>query len=118
MEGKLMSKKTIKLTTYDVIRKHHLTEKTTMETDKYNQYRFIVHNQATKLDIKRAVDHIYGVNTTSVNVLLRRKKVKTYRGRRSGINKPSCSENIKRSAYKIAIVTLLSGQSIDTRLGV
>ena len=112
-----MSKKTIKLTAYDVIRNPLLTEKASLEIDKNNKYRFLVHKQATKLDIKRAVDHIYEVNTTSVNVLLRRKKVKTYRGRRSGINKPSCSENIKRSAYKIAIVTLQSGQSIDIHPG-
>ena len=73
-----MGKKTIKLTSYDVIRSPLVTEKATQESSEKNKYRFLVHKQATKLDIKRAVDHIYGVNTTSVNVLLRRNKRKTF----------------------------------------
>ena len=108
-----MSKKTLKLSAYDVIRSPYVTEKATGEIYEKNKYRFLVHKQATKLDIKHAVDHIYGVNTTSVNVLLKRKKRKYIRGRLSSINSPSCSENIKRSAYKIAIITLPTNESID-----
>ena len=97
---------------YDVIRFPVITEKTADE-NQINKYRFCVHNKATKLDIKKALSSIYEVTVEDVNVMLRRNKAKTRQGRKPSINRPSCSENLKTSAKKIAIVTLKQGDEIS-----
>lgn len=73
----------------------------------YNQVTFKVAPDATKPQIKQAVESIFGVKVTAVNTLNRPGKVKKFRGvtgRRPGIKK--------------AVVTLAEGQSIDISAGV
>ena len=96
---------------YDVIRAPIITEKATAEGE-VNKYRFRVHKQANKADVKKAVSIIYNVGVEDVNIMLRRSKTKTFRGIKSSKNRPSCSENLKTSATKIAIVTLKQGDEI------
>ena len=79
----------------------HITEKaSTLMED--NKYTFKVYNQATKGQIKQAVEGVYGVDVESVNVLrIPSKKIRV--GRREGIKK----------GYKKAIVKVKKGQEID-----
>ena len=90
---------------YDVIKSPVITEKSTAATE-HNKVVFNVAPQATKKEIKAAVEALFKVKVTAVNTLVRKGKVKRFRGivGRQG--------NIKR-----AIVTLAEGQSIDVTTG-
>lgn len=83
-----------------------VTEKMAREAEK-NKYGFLVNRQATKKQIKEAVEELYKVKPIAVNVInMQGKTVK--RGRIAG----------KRSDFKKAIVTIISGQSITVHEGV
>ena len=86
---------------YDIIRAPIVTEKTTAAGEQ-NKAVFEVSQNATKSDIKAAVEAIFGVKVTKVNTLNRKGKVKRFRG----------VEGRKSDIHK-AIVTLAEGQSID-----
>ena len=86
---------------YDVIVAPHNTEKSTLLSE-YNAVVFKVANDASKPEIKAAVEALYGVTVKGVNTIVQKGKVKRWRG------KP-----YKRSDFKKAIVTLAEGQSID-----
>lgn len=86
---------------YDVLVKPVLSEKTTSLAVS-NQYGFVVHPDATKPDIKKAVENIFNVKVSAVNTLVRKGKSKRFRGR-LGV----------RSDEKRAYVRLLDGQSIS-----
>jgi large subunit ribosomal protein L23 len=90
---------------YDVIVSPAITEKSTMASEQ-NQVVFNVAKTATKPEIKAAVEALFGVKVTAVNTLVRKGKVKRFRGTigRQG--------NVKK-----AIVTLVDGQSIDVATG-
>ncbi len=91
---------------YDVIRAPHITEKATLLSEN-NAVVFKVANDATKPQIKDAVEALYDVKVTGVNTIVMKGKSKRWRG------KP-----YKRSDQKKAIVTLAEGQSIDITEGV
>jgi len=83
-----------------------ITEKSENQTETFNQYGFIVHKNANKVEIKAAIKSTYGVEPSSVNTMIIPAKTKmrhTKRGRTIG-RKPS---------YKKAIVTLQEGDVID-----
>lgn len=90
---------------YDVIRRPVITEKATMASEE-NKVVFKVANSATKPEIKAAIEALFGVKVTAVNTLVRKGKVKRFRGRIG-----------QQSDYKKAIVTLAEGHSIDVTTG-
>ena len=90
---------------YDVIRSPVITEKSTMASES-NQVVFNVAPDATKPAIKQAVEALFGVKVTAVNTLVRKGKVKRFRGRTG-----------RQSDQKKAIVTLAEGDSIDVTTG-
>jgi large subunit ribosomal protein L23 len=89
-----------------VILKPVITEKMSQATEKLNRYGFLVDKRANKLQIKKAIKDIYGVEVDSVNTMIYRGKTKT-RYSRSGFIAGS------ESNYKKAIITLAKGETID-----
>ena len=90
-----------KETMYNIIRAPVITEKATALGDK-NQVVFRVALEATKPEIKAAIEALFGVMVVSVNTLVQKGKTKRFKGR-PGV----------RSDTKKAIVQLTPGQSID-----
>jgi large subunit ribosomal protein L23 len=91
---------------YEIIRSPLITEKTTLISE-HNQVSFRVPLEATKPEIKAAVEGLFKVKVTAVNTLRQQGKVKRFRGRPG-----------KRPDTKKAIVTLAEGNSIDVTTGV
>jgi large subunit ribosomal protein L23 len=90
---------------YDVIRSPAITEKATMLSAN-NQVVFNVAGDATKPQIKAAVEKLFGVKVEAVNTLVRKGKFKRFKGRAA-----------MQSDVKKAVVTLAEGQSIDVMTG-
>ena len=90
---------------YQIIRAPVITEKATTLTER-NQVVFRVALEATKPEIKAAVEGLFGVTVTAVNTLVQKGKTKRFKGR-PGV----------RSDVKKAYVTLAAGQSIDLTTG-
>lgn len=90
---------------YDVIVSPAITEKSTMASEQ-NQIVFNVARKATKPEIKAAVEALFGVKVTGVNTLVRKGKVKRFRGTVGRL-----------SDVKKAVVTLADGDSIDVATG-
>ena len=84
-----------------------ISEKSTLVGEKNNQVVFRVVSDATKPEIKAAVEALFGVKVKSVNTLTQKGKTKRWKG------KP-----YKRSDVKKAVVTLAAGQSIDVTSGI
>jgi large subunit ribosomal protein L23 len=95
-----------KLSNYDVIRSPVVTEKSTNASD-HGQMVFDVAIDATKPEIKAAVEALFSVKVKAVNTLIRKGKVKRFRNR-LGVRKD----------VKKAIVTLVDGQTIDISTGI
>ena len=90
-----------------VIIKPIVTEKQTAITEKFpNRYGFRVSPDANKLEIKKAVEDMYGVTVESVNTM-------NYAGKKKSRYTKSGIINGKTSAFKKAIVTLKEGETID-----
>ena len=90
---------------YDVIVSPIITEKSTLVSEA-NQVMFNVAPNASKPEIKAAVESLFGVKVKAVNTLVRKGKVKRFRG---VIGRQS---NVKK-----AVVTLVDGESIDVTTG-
>ena len=90
---------------YDVIVSPVITEKATILSDQ-NKVVFRVSPDATKPQIKEAVERLFDVKVRSVNTLVTKGKRKVFRGRRG-----------QRSDVKKAVVTPEPGQSIDVTTG-
>lgn len=93
------------LTHYDVIIAPIITEKATLASE-YNRVTFKVHKDATKPQIKAAVEALFNVKVEGVNTLIRKGKTKFFRGRRG-----------TQADLKKAIVRLAEGHSIDVTTG-
>ena len=91
---------------YDVILSPHITEKSTLLSE-HNAVVFKVANDATKPQIKAAVEALFNVSVTGVNTITTKGKSKRWKGR-----------PYTRSDVKKAIVTLAEGQSIDVTTGI
>jgi len=91
---------------FEVIRRPLITEKSTLLSE-YNQISFLVALDATKHEIKSAVEDLFKVKVTKVNTLRNKGKTKRFRGVIG-----------KRQDTKKAVVTLAEGQSIDVTTGV
>ncbi len=94
-----------KLSHYDIIRNPVVTEKSTMASE-HDQVMFDVAIDATKPEIKAAVEALFSVKVKAVNTLVRKGKVKRFRGVKG-----------RRNDVKKAVVTLADGQSIDISTG-
>ena len=86
---------------YQIIRAPVITEKATLLSEK-NQYVLRVSLDATKPQIKAAVEGLFGVNVVAVNTIVRKGKTKRVKGRPG-----------RRSDVKNAIVRLAKDQAID-----
>jgi large subunit ribosomal protein L23 len=95
-----------KFSNYDIIRSPVVTEKSTLASE-HGQIVFDVAVDATKADIKAAVEGLFSVKVKTVNTLIRKGKKKRFRNV-LGV----------RNDTKKAIVTLVDGQSIDISTGV
>ena len=91
---------------YDVIVSPVITEKATLLSD-HNKVVFKVTGDATKPQIKEAVERLFDVKVVSVNTLVTKGKEKMFRGRKG-----------RRSDVKKAVVTLAEGEAIDVTTGV
>ena len=91
---------------YRIVRAPVITEKATRGSE-HNQVTFKVALDASKPEIKAAVEGLFGVKVKAVNTLRTEGKKKFFRGMRG-----------QRSDYKKAIVTLEAGQTIDVTTGV
>jgi len=87
---------------YGILLGAHISEKATIMADDSNQFAFKVAKDATRPEIKKAVEAIYGVDVKTVSVLNVKGKVK--RNMRGVSRKPS---------WKKAYVRLAEGQDID-----
>lgn len=91
---------------YDVILAPHITEKSTLLSEN-DAVVFKVANDATKPQIKEAVEALFDVKVKGVNTIVQKGKTKRWKGR-----------PYKRSDFKKAIVTLADGGSIDVTGGI
>ena len=98
--------KAVDIRHYDVVLAPHITEKSTMVSE-HNAVVFKVANDASKPEIKAAVEALFNVTVTKVNTILTKGKTKKWKG-----------QPYKRSDSKKAIVTLAAGQSIDITSGI
>lgn len=91
---------------YDIIVRPIITEKSSLGSQ-FGQVTFEVTLDATKPEIKVAVERLFDRKVKAVNTVLTKGKVKRFRGKLG-----------KRSDYKKAIVTFEDGQDIDVTQGV
>jgi len=90
---------------HDVIRAPAITEKSTLVSE-YNQVVFKVARDATKPEIKAAIETLFNVKVKAVNTQVRKGKMKSFRRIRA-----------RQSDSKRAIVTLEEGHAIDVTTG-
>jgi large subunit ribosomal protein L23 len=97
-------------TIYDVLRRPLVTEKSSYQSGKLNQYSFIVADTATRSQVKDAIETLYDVSVVRVNVI----NVPAKRGRRLRSRRLL----VRKAAYKKALVTLAEGQRLEIFEGV
>ena len=90
---------------YDVIRGPAITEKGT-QVSEHNQVVFKVSLSATKPQIKAAIEGLFGVKVKAVNTLVRKGKIKRFKGKSS-----------RQGDTKKAYVTLVEGERLDVTTG-
>lgn len=96
-------------TLYEILRRPLVTEKTSRQVG-LNQYSFIVADSATRTQVKDAIETIYDVTVTRVNIInVPAKRGRRLRSRRLSIRKPG---------FKKAVVTLAEGQTLPIFEGV
>lgn len=90
----------------EIIKKPILTEKASLLTDKLNRYAFKVDHRANKIQIKQAIEEMFGITVVAVNTAVVAGKAKsryTKAGYVSG----------RSPKYKKAIITVKDGETID-----
>jgi len=91
----------------EIIVRPIVTEKMTLTTEKFsNRYAFIVNKKANKIEIKKAVEKLYGVDVQDVNTM-------NYSGKAKSRFTKGGFVSGRTNAFKKAIVTLSTGQVID-----
>jgi len=97
-------------TTYDVLRRPIVTEKTNYQNAELHQYVFEVTHDATKSLVKDAIETLFDVNVVRVNVVnVPTKRSRRWRNRRLAN---------RRTGFKKVIVTLAPGDTIEAFEGV
>jgi large subunit ribosomal protein L23 len=95
---------------YDVLIRPLVTEKTSYQSGKLNQYSFVVTRRATKSMVKDAVETLFDVHVERVNIInAPAKRGRRARSRRLLVRKPG---------FKKAIITLAEGQTLEMFEGV
>jgi len=97
-------------TIYDILRRPMVTEKTSYQSAKTNQYSFIVADSATRTQVKDAIETFYDVSVKRVNII----NVPAKRGRRLRSRRLS----IRKAGFKKALITLAEGQTLPIFEGV
>lgn len=90
-----------------IIKRPVITEKATFDSEMNNRFTFIVDHRANKIQIRNAVENMYGVTVNTVRTM-------NYGGGKSSVkytNKGIVEQRSKR--YKKAIVTVADGETID-----
>ena len=90
----------------NILLKPIITEKMNDQGEKLNRYGFIVHKQANKIQIREAVEDMYGITVDSVNTM-------RYGGKRQVRHTKTGILSGKKPSFKKAIVTLVEGDTID-----
>ena len=90
----------------EILKKPILTEKATALNEKFNRFAFKVDHRANKLQIKGAIEKMYGVNIQAINTMIVFGKTKS-RNTKAGMVSGNAAK------YKKAIVTLKDGETID-----
>ncbi len=86
---------------YDVLRKPLVTEKATLGEDR-GIFTFVIDGDATKVSVKKAVEHLFGVDVKKVNIINVFGKKKVFKGRVG-----------KRCSLKKAIVVTKDARKIQ-----
>jgi large subunit ribosomal protein L23 len=86
---------------YHTIVRPLLTEKSQGQYAAHVEYTFAVHPDASKTEIRNAIEHLFDVHVVSVRTMVQRAKLRT-RGKTSGV----------RPAWKKALVRLREGDAI------
>jgi len=97
-------------TIYDVLRRPLVTEKTSYQSGKLNQYSFIVADNATRTQVKDAIETLYDVKVERVNIINTTAK----RGRRLRSRRLL----VRKAGFKKALITLAEGQTLPIYEGV
>ncbi len=90
----------------DIILKPIVTEKMTAQSENFNRFGFVVSKKANKIQIKKAIEEMYGVTVESVNTM-------RYGGKRKSRYTRTGIVTGKTGSLKKAIVTLAEGDTID-----
>ncbi len=90
----------------NIILKPVITEKMTAIGEKENQFGFIVDRRANKLEIKSAIEDLYGVEVVAVNTM-------NYSGKNKARYTKAGYISGRTNSYKKAMVTIAEGQTID-----
>ncbi|MBP5708135.1 MAG: 50S ribosomal protein L23 [Alphaproteobacteria bacterium] len=108
-EKKVKAEKKIVATAgaFDILRRPIITEKAAKLSEK-NGVAFEVAANATKEDVARAVEAVYNVKPTKINIVVAKGKVKSFRGRNSGTQR----------TVKKAYVTLPADAKLDLAVSV
>ncbi|HXD12353.1 MAG TPA: 50S ribosomal protein L23 [Anaerolineales bacterium] len=97
-------------TIYEVLRRPLVTEKSSYQSGRLNQYSFIVADTATRTQVKDAIETLYDVSVVRVNIInTPAKRGRRLRSRRLLVRKPG---------YKKAVITLAEGQTLQIFEGV
>ena len=95
-----------KIHLYDKILAPIITEKSTNISEQ-NKIVFKVPSKANKKNLKKSIEKIFKVNVTKINIINKKNRIKTTRGKK-----------VKIKGYKKAIITLKKGQNIDLATGI
>ena len=95
-----------KIHLYDKILSPVVTEKST-NLSELNKITFKVPTGANKENLKKNIEKIFKVNVTKVNIINKKTRIKTTRGKK-----------VRVKGFKKAIITLKKGQSIDLTTGI
>ena len=95
-----------KLHLYDKILSPIVTEKSTNLSEQ-NKISFRVNSKANKVNLKKNIEKIFKVNVTKVNIINKKTRIKTTRGKK-----------VRVRGFKKAVVTLKKGQNIDLTTGI
>ena len=90
----------------NILKKPVVTEKMTADSEKYNRYGFIVDKKANKIEIKNAVEEMYGVTVNKVRTMI-------YSGKPRSRNTKGGAITGRTKMYKKAVVELVEGDTID-----
>jgi large subunit ribosomal protein L23 len=91
------------MNTFEIIKTIRLTEKGTIQAEKFNKYTIVADRRANKIQIRNAVEELFKVTVLSVNTVNVRGKFRRQRTLQAG----------KAPDWKKAIVTLKKGEKIS-----